>query len=103
MFEDVIKKPVDYKVKIDRNKEQSNDVVNHQEFLNQLKKDLGNSEESRPNEDNRERKYEKMRIKDSGTRSGIQTAVPPNQTQKILAMLKEKKNLRSSSTIDDIK
>jgi CMP-N-acetylneuraminic acid synthetase len=95
MFEDIVRKRTDGKSKVDRTKEQVSSVVPHQDFLKDLQGHLGNTQESAPLEDTEKSKkpYEKFssRTKDSTGK----TAVPPNQTQKILAMLKEKKNMRT--------
>lgn len=96
MWEDIVRKKTDGKSKVDRIKEQVSSVVPHQEYLKDLQKHLGNTQESAPPEEAEKSKkpYEKF---GSRTKSSTgQTAVPPNQTQKILAMLKEKKNMRSS-------
>lgn len=102
LFEEVIKKPTDKK-QANFNKEQVIEVRSHQKFLNELKEFLGNSEESKPVDfDSRaSNKFEKMRSKDTRTSSGAQP-VQPNQTQKIQAMLKEKKMAKTSGT-DEIK
>ena len=101
LFEDIIKKPNDSRNNKEK-KEKNQNIVKHQKFLEDLKGHLGNFETKKAGDNeqhNRARhgdrmsNIEKLR-KDTGnreSRTSNQTPVPANQTQKILQMLKEKK------------
>ena len=107
MFEEIIHKPGDIKGKGDK-KPPALKIVGHQAFLQELKVYLGNYDKktSSPTNEGKDKNYRPSAIgsnlrKDNNRRDGsMQAPVPPNQTAKILQMLKEKKTQR---TLDDEK